>query len=248
MQNGVWDPDVLEILRPEGDYLLVAPASKLIGYAGWQWITKAGHGELIAAAKKFRARTGKALYVAEAFRSRDTQLYYIKHSPNGGNAVAQLDANGQTTSLHGLGLAVDVWSGIDAGFNSPEHVAFEAIAKPRGWINTGRNFHEPWHFEFSTANVTTPAGTGTTTPVGDEDLPLNDADKKWIADTIAAQVSEQNGKQLKGDGFQDAMTRVLPAALDKALDVVTTPYSDARGAHQTTLRDWFKDVRNKLFS
>lgn len=249
MDNGEWDPDVLTILAPQGDYLLVAPASSLIGYAGWQWISKAALPGLVASAKAFRAATGRALYVAEAFRSLETQQYYVDHPPVKGSAVARAG-----TSIHGFGLAIDIWSGINEGFNTPEHLTWESVSAKYGWRNTGRNFGEPWHQEFSVANVD-PASAGGTTPIPTEDeLPSTSevADAIFNDPRFGTIVNQESAKVINGSAFQAAVKKAVDAqfasSLSGALDTVTTPYSDSTGVHTTSLRDWYKNVRNKVMS
>jgi hypothetical protein len=252
MDNGIWDERVLQVLSPEGDYLLVNPATDLIGYAGWQWISRAAHDGLVAAAKEFRQKTGKALYVREAFRCLDTQKYYYKH-PQGGVAAVP------GTSIHGFGDAIDVWSGVDTSFSSSEHVAFEAISKKYGWSNTGRNFGEPWHFQFSVADVTTsPAGTGDTTTIPPEDeLPSTSevADAIFNDPRFRTIVNQEAVKVVNGGAFEGAVKSAideqLPASLSAALDTVTVPYAPSKGAASsatTNLRNLFKDLRNKIFN
>lgn len=54
------------------------------------------------------------------------------------------------TSNHGLGLAADFASGINASFTSAAHLWMVANAGPYGWSNTeGRSIGEPWHWVYS---------------------------------------------------------------------------------------------------
>lgn len=220
MQNGVWDSTVLEILEPASLYLLVNPSTTLVGYAGWQWIGTGRAAEIRAMAREFRAATGKALYIREAFRTIDTQRYYYAHPPTPGAVVAV-----PGTSIHGNGLAIDVGSGIDDSFTSPEHIAFEAIAKRHGWTNTGRNFGEPWHFEKTGSATVDPSSGGTTTPVEEDDMYTDadrDRDKAAATDAAAAransnQANERAGKTLDQARANGEAIAAVQASINRVL-------------------------------
>lgn len=61
------------------------------------------------------------------------------------------------TSNHGLGLALDLGSGVNTSFTSPAHKALAKIAPAHGWSNDeGRAVGEPWHWVYDPARDTRP--------------------------------------------------------------------------------------------
>lgn len=238
MQNGVWDPSLLERIEPAGDYLLVNPATDRIGYAGWQWVAIGLAAEIRAMAREFRAATGKALYITEAFRSYDTQVAYFEERYvrsssgtvvwKGQSYVKRAGASTAAvpgTSPHGLGLADDLASGIQISFTSSEHVIFEEIAKKHGWTNTGRNFGEPWHFEKTGTSTVDPSSGGTTTPVEEDDMYTDadrDRDKAAATDAAAAransnQANERAGKTLDQARANGEAIAAVQASINRVL-------------------------------
>lgn len=212
MRNGVLDTDVLAPIEPHSPYLLVNPATDLIGYAGLQWLAKGVIPSFLAICRQFREETGKAVFLREAFRSLETQQYYVDHPPSATVAPAG-------TSPHGWGMAVDVWSGIDDSFTSYEHVVFERIAKPYGWINTGRNFAkpgEPWHFEFKADQITiNPSSGGDTTPItpAEDGYELStDSERADIAQKVVDKFFASQAWTTRGDQQQAMAERVRALA------------------------------------
>lgn len=72
------------------------------------------------------------------------------------------------TSNHGLGLALDLASGVNAGFDTAAYKALAKIAPAHGWSNAeGRAVREPWHWVYDPTTDTHP-GRVTALPI---DLP-----------------------------------------------------------------------------
>lgn len=144
-RNGVLDTSYLTPLIPratvaDGTVLLVRPAGGLIGSNEKQWATPGAAAALFAAAVLFKRRTGKAVYVLEAFRSETTQrVYYDLYRLGKGNLAAY-----PGTSNHGWGLSFDLASSIDLGGES--YRIFKECAEPYGLFNDVAS--EKWHWTF----------------------------------------------------------------------------------------------------
>lgn len=169
LRNGVYSSSYLRSFEGEGNFLLVSPATKWIGWQGSQRIYSNAYPYLREAAKRFRAKTGRALTVLEVWRSYDTQVEYKRRQNAGtGNPAAT-----PGTSNHGYGVAFDLASGIDS-WTSAEHRAFVEVATPLGFTFPldGRNGqpNEPWHAEWDSSRVTSNdwAGSGAV-PIDQED-------------------------------------------------------------------------------
>lgn len=71
------------------------------------------------------------------------------------------------TSIHGWGLAIDVWGASDLtlGCSSPELVWLQLNAPRFGWVNPdwarcGQSGAEPWHWEYVGSEFTAPTDEG----------------------------------------------------------------------------------------
>jgi len=195
---------------------------------GDQYVARALLPGLLAAAAAFRAETARPVYVEEGFRSDEEQRrvfleryyrtpkktgvfydgsYWIKRT---GFATAAIP--GSVAAKHRLGRALDLWSGIDSSFTSREHKIWVRVAEPHGWVNTGKNFGEPWHQE-GTPGVS-PAGSeyvpipGTTTPSEEDDM-FSDLDRAKLDLLINTLSSEDSGTG-KG-GIRGTVNQILAA-------------------------------------
>lgn len=249
-----------------GRDVVAIPESEAVTTNGTQFIAPAALPWFLDTASDFHQQTGQAVYVTEGYRSFATQdaIFRARYKVSAFGTVSyagkrwrkkigQATAAVPGTSVHGLGEALDLASQIESSFTSANHKVWTGAGARRGWLNTGTNFGEPWHQEWASGRVTAtiaPASSGPTITLTeeDEDMPLNDADKTWLTNMVDARVNKKIEGQLAGDGFQDALTRTLPAALQAALPKVSTVYDDANGRHKTSLADWFKDVRNRVFA
>lgn len=99
----------------------------------------------------FEQEFGKKLTASEGMRGISMQNYYWnryqKKLP--GWTVAAVPG----TSQHGWGLACDFGGSIQYS-STKEHAWLAANAPLFGWEWTGRNFGEPWHFDYTGVNVT----------------------------------------------------------------------------------------------
>lgn len=138
----------------------------------------------LAAAREFREQTGQRVFVREAYRPLAVQIaiflarYVVAvvgvlwDGRRWRKLLGQATAAVPGTSIHGLALAVDIWSGIDTSFTSTNHLVWVRVAAKYGWKNTGTAFGEPWHQEWSASRVTQTVAPAASlirpTPVGAE--------------------------------------------------------------------------------
>lgn len=101
-----------------------------------------------------------------------------------GDRVRPGDRIGRNASPNDL----SIWRGT-SWRGSHDHVVFSDFSD--GAWNTSRPVFDP--APIIRAALAQPAG-GNTTPIEEDDMPLNDADKKWISETIAAAVKAEAGK------------------------------------------------------
>lgn len=167
-----------------------------------------------AAAAEFRAEAGRPVYVAEGYRSDAEQrrIFMERYYPVSGRTsvfyegrywakrtgVATAAVPGSIYARHRLGEALDLWSGIDTSFLSPNHLIWVRVAKKHGWDNTGRGFGEPWHQQGTP--VTSPAAPAPTPiPESQEDDDMTEDDRKILkqaaADAKAARDHADKAKQ-----------------------------------------------------
>lgn len=98
---------------------------------------------LMAAA--FAEQVGEDLCITDSYRSREGQERAHAAKPDLTAAPG--------TSVHGLGLAVDLCGGVES-FGTPEHewLVDQGAAfgwRHPGWASAGGSRPEPWHFEYS---------------------------------------------------------------------------------------------------
>lgn len=106
--------------------------------------------QLVALMRAFKAHFGRDLKITDGYRSYDEQVAIKKAKP--------YLAGTPGTSKHGLGIAVDLGSGVQASFTSPEHLWLRANGPAFGlfipaWAQAGGSKPEQWHWEFSTGVV-----------------------------------------------------------------------------------------------
>ena len=138
-----------------------------VSIGGGRWLDAGAAGSYL------RARdAGLPAGVTSAGRDWDDQMYlyngWVAQKPGFNFALHP------SRSLHCLGRAVDLPGSIND------------VRTARGWMRKyGRAYgwtpvtNEEWHFEYNAAND----------KHKEDDMPLNDADKKWIRDTVNASVS-----------------------------------------------------------
>jgi len=174
--------------------LVVIPNTPDLITNGTQWIDRSLLPSLIDVAGRFRKKTGRALYVAEGFRSLEKQrdYFFARYYRVGAATAVRYDGSYWAkrsgvavaavpgTSNHGLGIALDLWSGIDSSFRSAQHLAFAEIAIAEGWVNTGTAFAEPWHWQGTPTSV---VGAGSSTPIPLED-DMSDAQYNTLLTTL----------------------------------------------------------------
>lgn len=203
------------------------------------------------------------LTISEANRSRPDQRLMrnaFEHYETFGSPWAALAAP-CFTSTHDEkthGDAVDMAGPGGRKLTQYEHDLTIDVGRRFGIIWTGETFpsQEWWHFNAypDRASIIVPRGTyisgaSTEKPKPIEEDPLAAYSPAQLSALMEAAASKAVEKQLAGSGFQVAITRTLPAALDKSLDIVKTPYNAGDGkTGSTSLRDLAKDVRNKLMS
>lgn len=106
--------------------------------------------QLVALMGAFKARFGRDLKITDGYRSYDEQVALKKAKP--------YLAGTPGTSKHGWGIAVDLGSGVQASFTSPEHLWLRANGPAFGlfipaWAQVGGSKPEQWHWEFSSGVV-----------------------------------------------------------------------------------------------
>lgn len=168
--NGVFDRNVL-VQIPNNEHIQTwdNPESDIRG----QWIRRDLLPQLLQGARMFFERTGQKLYIREGFRTIALQTKYWHEKPAGSASFPGL-------SGHGWGEDLDIWSGIDSSFTSPNHLIWNQICVEIGGDNTGRFFayKEPWHYKitfipgFAPITIDPAAGGATIiNPLEDPDMP-----------------------------------------------------------------------------
>lgn len=232
-----------------GRDVVLIPQSKSITTSGDQYIAAIALPFLLAAALVFYARTGVALFVAEGYRpyQRQVDLFtarYKRRTGYVGGAVfwdgswwtkkaGQSTAAVPGTSIHGLGFAVDIWSGIDSSFQSAHHLLWVSVASALGWLNTGMNFDEPWHQEWAQARVrqsVSQAGTGTSTPINDEEDDMTPEQSKMLNDLNERTkvMRDTLNHFVQGTDVADFVTAVLDSPVSAASGTVRQSLRDTR--------------------
>lgn len=203
--------------------LSLIPVNDYINTNGGQYIANAALDHLLSAARLFQQWGGTKLWVEEAYRNLATQEDYFLdryvETPSGSvvyqgkrwskrsQSVATAAVPG--TSIHGLGMAVDLWSGIDTSFTSNAHRQFVQFATQFGWKNTGTAFGEPWHFEWAASRVTRAPiitasnihpipGSGPITGSTDDMSAQDITDIKAALGNITAILATENGGGMRG--------------------------------------------------
>ncbi|WP_394254691.1 M15 family metallopeptidase [Pseudoclavibacter helvolus] len=118
-------------------------------------------GAFLALAAEYRAAWGADPPIVEAMRSLEEQLRLYNGWATGKpgfNLAAPPIWTGSRwvgTSLHGLGLSVDLGWPLNNSLTE-QHAWFVANAPRFGWVWTGRTFSqvEAWHFDYTGVNVT----------------------------------------------------------------------------------------------
>jgi hypothetical protein len=172
--------------------LALIPNNADVITSGAQYIDRRLLPGFLASCAAFRGEAGRPVFVREGYRSDAEQLrifleryyrtprgpgvwfdgsYWLKRTGFATAAVPGSDA-----AKHRLGLAVDLWSGIDTSFSSREHLIWVRVARPHGWVNTGTAFGEPWHQQ-GTPGVSPAGATPTPFPESEEDDMYTDADR-----------------------------------------------------------------------
>jgi len=177
-----------------------------------QFIDARGVPNLYAFRDAFERWFGIPLNVTEGARSRprqDTLWSAWRRYVRFGEPWAPRAAE-PYTSIHDevtRALAVDLGSGL-AVASTPQAKWARANGPRFGVHPTGYGFGEPWHFDIrpGTETTTLAGSTGTQIEIED-DMPLNDDDKKWITQAIAAAL----GKSTNGYIIQSATSSVLLA-------------------------------------
>jgi len=201
-------------MEVNGRTLVLIPNTADVITNGAQYIDAELLPSFQAAAAEFRAEAGVPVYVAEAYRSDDDQRtmflarYFRVSYPTGvrydgsywvkfkGAATAAVP--GSVFARHRLGQALDLWSGIDTSFSSPNHRIWVRAAAKHGWVNTGRNFGEPWHQQRTPSAVpAAPAPTPIAESQEDDDMTENDRKilNQAAADAKAAREHADTAKQ-----------------------------------------------------
>lgn len=99
----------------------------------------------------YMQRFGSAICLTDSYRTYAQQVA-VKRSRGSFAATPG-------TSLHGLGLAVDLCGTVNEGSSSPQYQWLRANAGPYGFANPdwalagGSGAYEPWHWEFETADT-----------------------------------------------------------------------------------------------
>ena len=184
---------------PAGLDLVLIPNTADVITNGDQYIARSLLPSFQSAAAEFRAEAGRPVYVAEAYRSDAEQrrIFLERYYPVGGRTSVFFEGRywakrtgfataavpGSIYARHRLGEALDLWSGIDTSFLSPNHLIWVRVAQKHGWDNTGRGFGEPWHQQ-GTPGTSPAAPAPTPIPKSEEDE-LN-AEEKTMLETIAA--------------------------------------------------------------
>ncbi|GAA0960159.1 hypothetical protein [Frigoribacterium faeni] len=191
--------------------LVLIPNTADVITNGPQYIARSLLAPFQAAAAEFRAEAGRPVYVAEAYRSDTEQRriflerYYRVDYPTSvlyegsywvkRTGVATAAVPGSIYARHRLGEALDLWSGIDTSFLSPNHLIWVRVAKKHGWDNTGRGFGEPWHQQGTPVTSPAPAPI----PESQEDDDMTEDDRKILkqaaADAKAARDHADTAKQ-----------------------------------------------------
>jgi hypothetical protein len=163
--------------------------------------------QVAAFREAFEARFGKPLVITDAYRTYDEQVAL--------KALKGPYAATPGTSKHGWGTALDLGSGVQASFTSPEHLWMRANGYRYGvthptWAhnhNPADGQDEPWHVELTFV----PASSYAPTP--EADMPLTQADLEAI-DRIVVDRMNQILNQREADGV---LTQTDKEAVDKLI-------------------------------
>lgn len=186
--------------------LVLIPNTVDVITSGPQYLLRSLLPGFQTAAAAFRAETGKPVFVAEAYRSDAEQrrIFLERYYPVAGTRGVFFEGRywakrtgfpvaavpGSIYARHRLGEALDLWSGIDTSFTSPEHVIWCRVAKPYGWDNTGRNFGEPWHQQ----------GTPGISPAGPTPTPIAPSEEDDMIHILFLKAAN-GGRGIVGSGY-----------------------------------------------
>ena len=163
-----------------------------------QYIDSRALGGLLAFARAFYDEFGRKLYITEGSRSRPRQDYLWDNRVRLNIAVARPYGSRHDEVVHPN--ATDLGSGI-ATLGTPAQKWAAANAARFGGDWTGRHFNEAWHYEWAMSGVSATPGP-VLLPTEEDDMPLNDDDKKWLRTMVAQERDSANGK------IADIQTRV----------------------------------------
>lgn len=198
----------------------------------------------------FQAHFGVPLYLAETFRSLDTQWSYYRTYPKGAAAYPG-------TSFHGTGDAADCWTGVDK-YGTPQHNWMQANAPAFGFTNTQGKATRSSRYPNGEAHHWVYVGRPTVVAgldIEEIDMPITEAEMNRIAQKAAETVwnitalNPANGQQTRyGDlvryGEQSDLQRRdelldrLPARILDA-PIPRAGEAEADGTPKfTSWRDW----------
>lgn len=210
---------------------LLASELALIPGTG-EYIRKDLLPQLVALMRAFKARFGRDLRITDGYRSYDEQVALKIQKP--------YLAGTPGTSKHGLGIAVDLGSGVQASFTSPEHLWLRANGPAFGlfipsWAQQNGSKPEQWHWEFPNgvvrvANYQHIPGAVPDIPDVDPLDPLNPTGE-FIMDA-EARVEFANLRQYAED-IKD-LVNARTSNLDQYSEAIKALVADVRGAVQIT--------------
>lgn len=213
------------------------PLSALTHIGAGKYLRADAAASFVRMAAAFRVAMGFNLSVTDAYRSLADQIRLKKEK--GSFAATPGKSN------HGLGLAVDLGSGVQSD-NTPAHRWMDQNAGRFGWSNPAwaqdwnpnNGQHEPWHWEYnpardvSTVSNPTPS-TQTKPPTSavhspeqlEANMPLNDADMSKIHELLVG--------VLRSDTNKAVISEVVAAYLDDRLkDGVGIKQADKEVLHR----------------
>lgn len=188
--------------------------------------------QIVAFMGAFKARFGRNLRITDGYRTYEQQVAV--------KALKGWLAATPGTSNHGWGTALDLGSGIEASFSSPEHLWARANGPAFGlflptWARQGGSKPEQWHFEFSSgvvpvSNYQSIPGAVPNIPGVDPLDPLNPTGELIMDAEARAAFDNLNH-------YAEAIKALITARasnLDLYAEAIKALIADVRGAVQVT--------------
>lgn len=135
------------------------PEDRMVSIGGGNYLRADAAAQFEVWAAAFNAVFGKQLIASEGYRSYAEQVRLKDYWTSQGQSYKAAAPGG---SIHGWGLAVDIYSWVYLGTTaSAEHKWMRENAPTYGfdWYTTGAPIDEPWHFDYVGGATVTAANT-----------------------------------------------------------------------------------------